>query len=150
MRGAIGEVNMNVIDAVLREKVGEVKRIARALPGFEAWAIFPLVKIDKRSRPLAAGLRFFFSNPQNLLWRRVTDWRAQSRDVLVTQAGERRINRADLKRDAELFQSQHLHVAKSLREHGVTRIEIAEPHRAKCSGPCPHAQRWIERSVARF
>src|SRR5438132_3179560 len=122
---------MDMIDAVVREKVGEVKRVARPLPGLESRAIFSLVKIDNRSRPFATGLRFFFPNPQNLLRRRVTNRRAQSGEVLVTQAGERWINRADFKRHAELFQSQHLRVAKGLRDDRVTRGEITKSQRPR-------------------
>src|SRR6266404_4299127 len=122
---------MDVIDVLMREKLGEIKRIASALPGLELRAIFPLVKIDKPSRPFAAGFCFFSPNPQNSLRWCVMNRRAQSGDMLVTQAGERRINRADFERHAELFQGQHLHVAKGLRDDRITRVKVTESHRAR-------------------
>src|SRR4029453_8802756 len=62
VRCPISEVHMKMIDAVAREKVREVERIARALFGLEARAVFLLVLIDKRARPFAGRLRVFLPN----------------------------------------------------------------------------------------
>ena len=46
VRCSVCEMHMKMIDAVVRKKVREVKRIAGALPGLEGRAVFPLVPID--------------------------------------------------------------------------------------------------------
>src|ERR1041385_1218801 len=129
MRGAIGEVNMDVIDAVAREKVREVKSVASALLCLDARAVFAFMKIDKHTWPFAARLCLFFPEAQNWLRRRVMNRCAQPGDMLVAQAGQRRINRPNFKRPPEPFQREHLHVAKGVRDDRVTRVEITESHR---------------------
>ncbi len=54
--------------------------------------------------------------------------RVQTGDMLVPQARERGVHRADLKLEAEPFQRQHLRVAKRLRKHRIPGVKIAEPH----------------------
>ena len=49
--------------------------------------------------------------------------------MLVTQTGERGIDGADFKFDAEAFQGQHLRIAKRLRDNWVPGVKIAEAHR---------------------
>ena len=120
MCGPIGKMNAEVSHAAAGKKIGEVKSVARALPGLECRPIFPLVKIDKSGGPLSAGLRFLFPDMQNLLRGCVANRCAQSRDVFVSQTGERRINGANFERPSKPFQSQHLHVAKGVRDNRVT------------------------------
>ena len=55
--------------------------------------------------------------------------RAQTIDMLVPKARERGVHRADLKLETELFQRQHLRVAKRLRKHWIPGVKIAETHR---------------------
>ena len=62
VRRAIGEMHMKMIDAIAREKVREVERIARALFGLKAWAIFPLVLLDQRGGPFSGFFRVFLPN----------------------------------------------------------------------------------------
>ena len=57
------------------------------------------------------------------------NWGSQTGDVLVAQAGERGIDRADFEFETEPFQHQHLRVAKRLRKHGIPGVKIAETHR---------------------
>ena len=57
--------------------------------------------------------------------------RAQTGNMLVPQARERGIHRADLKLEAEPFQRQHLRVAKRLGKDGITGVKIAETHRLR-------------------
>src|SRR4030095_780413 len=131
MRRAVGEVNVDMIDTVAREELCEVKGIASALPCFDALAVFPLVLIDVLARPFAGGpavFRFFFPDCKILLGRGVVDGSTQPGNVFVTQTGERGINRANLKFDAEPFQGQHLRIAKRLRDNRIPGVKIAEAH----------------------
>jgi hypothetical protein len=57
--------------------------------------------------------------------------RAQTGDMLVAQARERGVHRADLKLETEPFQRQHLRVAKRLRKHWIPGVKIAETHRLR-------------------
>src|SRR5437870_1261882 len=38
------------------------------------------------------------------------------------------MNRTDCESKSKLFEGEHFRVAKSLRENGITRIKISEPH----------------------
>src|SRR5438477_12377970 len=49
--------------------------------------------------------------------------------MLVAKARERGVHRADLKLETELFQRQHLRVAKRLRRHWIPGVNIAATHR---------------------
>ena len=57
--------------------------------------------------------------------------RAQTGDMLVPEACERGVHRADLKLETEPFQRQHLCVAKRLRKHWIPGVKIAETHRLR-------------------
>ena len=57
--------------------------------------------------------------------------RAQIGDMLVPQARERGVHRADLKLETEPFQRQHFGVAKRLRKHWIPGVKIAETHRLR-------------------
>jgi hypothetical protein len=96
MRCAIGEVNVKMIDPVASEKIREIKGVARALFSLDFAAISSLVPIDKLISPFAAGSCIGFPDSENLLWRRVMNWRAQPGDMFMAQTGEWRINRANL------------------------------------------------------
>ena len=122
---------MNVIDTIAREIFCEVEGIACALPCFDTRAVFPLVLIDELTRPFAGCFRIVFPDFENLLRRRVVDGRTEPGDVFVTQTGERRIDRANLKFDAAPFQRQHLRIAKRLRDDGVAGVKITESHPAR-------------------
>ena len=65
MRSAISKVNMNVIDTIAREEFGEIKRIARALSGFDTRSVFALVPLNQITWPFAGYatcFRIFFPN----------------------------------------------------------------------------------------
>ena len=70
MRCAVGEVHMKMVDPVPREKIREIKGVARALLGLDAPAVFLLVPIDERARPCAGCFRILLPDPQDCLrWR---------------------------------------------------------------------------------
>src|SRR6266699_2341991 len=129
MRRPIGEMNVEVIDAVASEKIREIESVTRTLFGLGTRTVFPLVSIDELTWPFACGFSVLFPNPQNCLRWCVMNRSTQARNLFITQTGKRRINGADLKVDTEAFQSQHLRIAKGLRNNGIPGIEIAEPHR---------------------
>ena len=114
MRCTIGKVNVKMIDATTREKLGEIEGIARSLLGFHLLAVFLLVPINKLGWPFPSRFRIFFPDSENFLGWRVVNRRTQPGDMFVTQTRERRINRANLKVDTNPFQRQHLRVAKRL------------------------------------
>ncbi len=114
VRCAVGEMNVKMIDATTREKLGEIEGIARSLLGLYLPAVFLLVPINKLDWPFASRFCIFFPDSENFLGWRVVNRCAQPRDMFVTQTRERRINRANLKIDANPFQRQHFRVTKRL------------------------------------
>jgi hypothetical protein len=119
---------VHMIDAAAIKELGKVQGIAGALFCLGLEPIFAVVLLNEITRPFAGSVRLALEDLQNLLRRRVVDGRAQSGDMFVAQAGERRINRADHKLDPAPFESEHFRIAKRLRDYRVTRIEITEPH----------------------
>ena len=70
MRCAIGKVDMKTIDAVAREKIREIERVACALFSLNAWTVFAFVSINELTWPFSSGFRFLFPDPQDFLrWR---------------------------------------------------------------------------------
>src|SRR5204862_1777682 len=59
---------------------------------------------------------------------RVMDRGLEPSGVRMPDARQWWMNRPDREIEAAPLELQHFHVAKSLREHGVTRVEIAETH----------------------
>jgi hypothetical protein len=51
--------------------------------------------------------------------------------MLMAQARQRGVHRADLKLKTQPFQRQHLRVAKRLRKHWIPGVKIAETHRLR-------------------
>lgn len=54
--------------------------------------------------------------------------RAQAGDMFVTQAGKWRIDRSDRQFETKPLQREHLRIAKRLRNDGIARVKITEPH----------------------
>src|SRR5262249_44542144 len=78
MRCAIGKMNVNMIDSAPREERSEVESIACTLRSLDAWLVFLFVPFNQFSWPSisgARGLRVFLPDSQNLLVRRVMNWR---------------------------------------------------------------------------
>src|SRR2546426_5266284 len=128
---AIGKVNVKMIDAAMREKVGEVKGIACTLLSFHLPSVFLLMPTDKLAWPSAHRFRSFLPDSQNFLGRRIVNGGTQPRDMLMSQTGERRINRTNLEVDPKPFQRQHLSVAKRLRDHRISGEKVTESHLAR-------------------
>ena len=75
VRCAVSKMNVKMIDATAREKLGEVKGIARSLFGLHVPAVFLLVPINKLSWPCPSRFRIFFPDSENFLGRRVMNGR---------------------------------------------------------------------------
>src|SRR3982074_1202512 len=125
--GAIGEVQVKMIDARLRKELREIEGVACALGRFVAPAVFFFVTIDKCARPFPMRLCVFLPNSKHRLWWGVADWRAQPRSVGVSQSRKWRVNRTDFEGETQLLQSQHFRVAKCLRDDRIAGVEITEP-----------------------
>ncbi len=54
--------------------------------------------------------------------------RPQAGNMFMAQTGKRRVNRADHKLHAALFQRQHLRIAKRLRDYWVSGVKVTKPH----------------------
>ncbi len=131
MRCTIGKVNVKMIDAAMGEKVGKVESIARTLLGFHLPPVFLLMPTNKLAWPSARRFRSFLPDSENFLGRCVVNGGTQPRDMLMSQTGERRINRTNLKVDSKPFQCQHLCVAKRLRDDRISGVKITESHLAR-------------------
>ena len=128
MRGAVREVNMKMVDLLALEEFREIAGVSRPRRRLHPAAIFLVVRLDQRLRPALFRARLFFPEPQDRRRRRVMNRRLQPPGMRVPNAGQRRMNRTDRESEPQPFEREHLRVAKSLREDGITRIEVAEAH----------------------
>ena len=60
MRGAVGEVDMKMIDRVPAKKFGEIAGVPGPRWRFHRRAIFPFVRFDERLRPAVLRPRLVF------------------------------------------------------------------------------------------
>ena len=76
MRRTIGEVHVHMMHVCARKEICEVECIARSQFCLCPGPIFVVVLLDQITRPFAGGFRVALENLQNLLRRRVMNWRA--------------------------------------------------------------------------
>jgi hypothetical protein len=117
-----------MIHAFPPEKLREITGVPGPGRCFYPRSIFVFVRVNERARPALFISSFFFPQPHERARRRVMDRRLEPPRMRMSNARQRRMNRADDEFVSAPLQFQHLNVAKSLRKHRVTRIEVAEPH----------------------
>src|SRR6476469_3977320 len=121
-------MDVKMIHAFAPEKIREIARVAGARWRLHFSSVFALVGFDQFPRPSIFLLRFLFPKPHDWRRRRVMDRRLERSRVRMPNARQRRMNRPNHQLEPAPLQLEHLHVAKRLREHGVTRIEVAKTH----------------------
>src|SRR5438094_2629610 len=86
------------------------------------------MRCNEHLRPSIFSASFVFPEPEDWGRRGVMNGGSQSAGMRMSNARERWMNRPDSEGKSKLFEREHLRVAKSLRENGIPRIEISEPH----------------------
>ncbi len=138
---AVREVHVKVVDVVSGKQIGEIGGVSSAHRRLDLVAIFLLVCRDERIGPSIFRASFLLPESDDRLWWRVVNRGVQPAGMCVSNARERRMDRTNREGKSQMFEREHLRVAKSLRENGVTRIEISEPHvRTSESGNPPRRE----------
>ena len=125
---AVREVHVKVVDFASGKQIGEIAGVSSAHCCLDLVAIFLLVCRDERLGPSILSANFFLPELQDRLRWRVMNLRLQPAGMWMSNARERGMDRAARKSKSQTLERERLRVAKSLRENGITRIEVCEPH----------------------
>src|SRR6185437_12449446 len=120
VRGAVREMDMEMVNAFAAKQLREIARIAGPCGRLHRRAVFAFVRIDQFLRPSIFPSRILLPQPHD--GRR---WRVVNRCLELSRVGmpntrQRRMNRPDNQLETASLELEHLHVAKRLREDWVT------------------------------
>jgi hypothetical protein len=128
VRGAIREMDVEMVDAPPSEPVGEKERIPGAGARLVVGAVADVVAFDELGRPFLFRPGDLLPHLQHGLLRRVGDPGLQVAQRAVPDTVGGRVDRSDGDLDALTLQGEHLRETERLRDDGKTGVEVGYFH----------------------